>query len=381
MKLGSSARQLIRKSNKLLLKEASGRPGQGRLPGATAFQVRSVASNQLENLFVGDCLVEDALESPPYAKRALARHLPSGQMVRVSTFSKELSLNAENYRDLTGRVLRISHDSIVQPSEVINAGDRLVVVRPYIAGESFTQLKARIGAISSDTVIRLSILLLKTLEQLDAHRIIWLHPSQVIITGKEKLVLVDLDEAEAIYFKRHVRLKATNAPLLTTTARKFIAPEVQTGEKSDSRRVMLYSVGQIAGFLTRSDASTTKAGNRPEAFAGPLTKVIERLTETDPSKRPGTYSNAIQQFQLAFQSSHEQGIDYPVFPLPYDLSNRPLVSTISSVRCLLVAAVLVLGISALVGAFSLFTDSSAYRRTQEEVNETTIHSDDVFSIP
>jgi hypothetical protein len=302
----------------------------------------------------------------------------------MSVFAKEISLDADGYRAVAKQVLAISDPDVTHSTKVFDSAKRLVVLRPYIAGESLSQLINRAGPIPVDTAMKLSILLLNLLSKLDSKRITWIHPSQLILTSNNRMVLVDLDETEAIFFKRQVRLKSTNNVLLTGKDRKFIAPEALRATGYDSQRALLYSAGQILSHLVRPNGLPNECHQADKSrVADSVRHVIEQLIAPEPTERPSTFDQAIRNLQLVNQASVASSITYPVPPLNLDLADRPVIRMLSLAKSTLWTTVLVLILASVGYASRSLTPSGGLVSEDIEQDDAPaiVQSDESFHIP
>lgn len=180
-------------------------------------------------------------------------------------------------REIYDILAREKFPFIPEIAELVEDGDRLIIIEEYISGESLDEILER-GSLSEARVRRLMIQLCDILEPLHAHHPPIVHrdikPSNLMLSG-DQLYLIDFDAS------RRVEAGQNRDTVLMGT-REFAAPE-QYGFSQSTPRTDIFSIGVTMNLLL--------TGNFPaeQSASGSAGSIIARCTQMDPKKR---YPNA-----------------------------------------------------------------------------------------
>jgi hypothetical protein len=372
----------LRRSNASLLQDACRHPGGNRFSGPTAYQAELVNQGKSDSLFLENYLIEKECENLPHLVTHIVRHLPTGAVLRMRTFASELSLDCDGYHAITKTVLASHSKDIIRPTLIKIIGGKLRVIREHVTGESFEQIGERLGPLAAEDAIGLVILLLRRLSELKDCRIICICPSQVVVTSGQEIKLVDLDETEVVFLKRNVKLRASNALVLSGYHKLFLAPEVLHRTNFDTQKAVIFSIGRNLEFLLGKYRKAVDRAFEGISQSDSLLDVIAAFTHPDPAEREPSYESALRRLRLALQPIPRKE-SFSVQSEQIDTSNRPAIRVVSTRRAIFLA-LFAIAIPSMIGYSSfliLRSDSLPDKRSRDlPASDTTIRSDSVFQI-
>jgi eukaryotic-like serine/threonine-protein kinase len=198
-----------------------------------------------------------------------------GRQVAVKVISDVLAAQApyvERFRREARIAAGLSHPNLVKVYDFGSDGERPFLVMEYIEGAALGRGSA--GArVDSDTLARE---LLDALRHIHAAGIVHrdIKPANVLVGADGRPRLTDFGIAQA---EDSTGLTETGQVIGTL---KYLAPEVARGQPATPRSD-LYSLGVLLSEVT--------AGNESPGLA----RLIDRLTETEPSHRPSSAAQAL----------------------------------------------------------------------------------------
>ena len=200
-------------------------------------------------------------------KVVLTRHIESGQLFvkkRLSAYSREM-YHSLLTRDIPG---------IPHVYECLDDGGTVIVIEEYVPGKTLRQYLEEQGAVSEARAKEIVGKLCDVLVTLHGmrHPIVCrdLKPENVILSGDDKLYIVDLDAA------KFIRPGVKDTVLLGTPG--YAAPE-QFGFAVSDERTDVYAAGVILNELLTGCLPADRIAD------GYLADVIRRATSIDPKER------------------------------------------------------------------------------------------------
>lgn len=208
----------------------------------------------------------------------LAQDTRLGRDVAVKVISEALAAQppyVERFRREARIAAGLSHPNLVKVYDVGSDAGRPFLVMEYIDGTTLQRGSAEKiePDISSETLARE---LLAALAHIHAAGIVHrdIKPSNVLVGPDGRPRLTDFGIAQA---EDSTELTETGQVIGTL---KYLAPEVARGQPAGPRSD-LYSLGVLLSEVAGPDAPRS------------LARLIERLTELDPSRRPATAADAL----------------------------------------------------------------------------------------
>jgi hypothetical protein len=216
-------------------------------------------------------------------KVALKRLTLHGSASEIARSRQRLLREAEVLR-------KLHHPNIVGLVDVIDEGDEIVLVMPYMSGGSLAERVTQHGPAPADEVERQARRLLGALAS--AHHAGIVHrdikPANVLFDERGEPCLADFGVALS-----HDQTHGLTVAGMVVGTPGFMAPEQARGE-AVSPATDVFSLGATLLFAATGDpgllmvkAATGKVGRVPKSLPGSLRRLLRSMLDARPDRRPG----------------------------------------------------------------------------------------------
>ena len=207
----------------------------------------------------------------------LVQHIETGKLY----VKKILTVYDKNvYEELQQRPI----DNIPRIYEVVEDGNRLIVIEEYINGETIEEIVRRDGPLSEKDAVSLLMQLCVIVNGLHCSFLPIIHrdikPSNIIVSNDGVVKLLDMNAA-----KHYKGTNEEDTHLLGTVG--FAAPE-QYGFGESSVQTDIYALGVLLNYLVTGDIPKKRHA------VGKLCTIIDKCTAVNPSDR---YENVTALFE------------------------------------------------------------------------------------